>query len=148
MGVWHVLGNTCWAFLNLRGSEHMREAAQALMASGGGRWSGLIARVLWKATALVLEITQVFQSKNHFLFLFVPPPTKFCLFRSICLNDCLHGREHCLFCAQPLFLPLDGSGFDDVCVFDEVHKKLHVAFFFFQLVPGRSVILVKSMNPA
>lgn len=142
------MGNICWAFPSLRDSECRRETAQALLASGGGRWSGLIAHVLWKATALVLEVTQVFQSKNHFLFIFVPPPTKFCLFRSICLDDCLHGREHCSLRAQTLFLPLDGSGCDDVCVFDEVHMKLHVAFFFFQLVLVRSIILVKSMNPA
>lgn len=143
-----MLGNTCWAFLSPRGSECRREAAQALVASGGGRWSGLIACVFWKATALILEVTQVFQSKNHFLFLFTLPPTKFCLFRSICLNDCLHRRERCLLCAQTLFLPLDGSGSDDVCGFDEVHKNLHAALFSFQLVPGRSIILVKAMNRA
>lgn len=148
MGVGNISGNACWAFLNLRGSERRREAAQALMASGGGRWSGLIARMLWKAAALVLEITWVFHSKNNFLFLFVPPPTKFCLLRSICLNDGLQGREHRSLCAQTLFLPLGGYGSDDVCVFHEVHKTLHVAFFFLQLVPGRGTILVKSMNPA
>lgn len=104
--------------------------------------------VLWKAVAVVLHITQVSQSKNNFHFLFCPFYKSFAL--KVLLLKQLFVQKRILFLlwAQTLCLPLDRSGCDDVCASDEVHKKLDVAFSFFQWVPGRSIVLVKSMDSA
>lgn len=71
-----MLGNTCWTLLNLRGSERGRKSAQALVASGGGRWSGLIARMFWKAAAHESSPKQ-----EPFSFPFCPPSNKVLLVR-------------------------------------------------------------------
>lgn len=71
-----MLGNRCWASLNLLDSTCLRKAAQALMGSREGR---LISYLLCKASAVVLEIMRVFQSKNNFYFisLLVPVQQRF-----------------------------------------------------------------------
>jgi len=123
---WSMLGNRCWASLNQPGPARRWKAAQAVLGSGGGRQSELKCSArhqlrFWRSCE--------FQKQELFYFPFCPPPTKFCLLGSICLNDCLQGKEHCSFCVQGCFLLLAGSESDDICVFNEDHKKLHVAFF-------------------
>lgn len=75
-------------------------ATAAFVTLGGERWPGLMDCVLWKTIAVVLDIAQVSQSKNNFHFLFCPF-YKVLLWKSFCLNNCLHRREHC--CGLRLF---------------------------------------------